>query len=156
MALVECQTAEEVRANALAVHRRMRSYFPVAKPEPKKVVPIQVIIEKVLETAPVTLPDPLSCVPRAIRSVQAAVATFYGVPVESMCSDRRQRHIVRPRQTAMYLCREVLHKTFPEIARRFDRDHSTVIHACETVALRLKTDPKFAAEVEQLKRALSA
>ena len=52
-----------------------------------------------------------------------------------MYSKRRPAAIVRPRQIAMYLAREMTRKSLPEIGELFGgRDHSTVLHAANKIA----------------------
>ncbi len=42
----------------------------------------------------------------------------------------RKRSIVRPRQLAMFLAKELTDKSYPEIGELFGgRDHTTVLHA---------------------------
>lgn len=49
-----------------------------------------------------------------------------------MCSAKRDKHIVLPRQIAMYLLRSELHLSFPKIAGELGRkDHTTAIHSIE-------------------------
>lgn len=43
-------------------------------------------------------------------------AKHFGLPVEEICSQKRDKHIVVPRQIAMYLLRSELHLSFPKIA----------------------------------------
>jgi chromosomal replication initiator protein len=52
-----------------------------------------------------------------------------------MHSKKRTRAIARPRQIAMWLARELTTHSLPEIGDIFGgRDHTTVIHACRTIA----------------------
>jgi hypothetical protein len=52
-----------------------------------------------------------------------------------MLSRKRSAWIVRPRQIAMYLCRKMLWKSFPEIGRRFgDKDHTVALHATRKIS----------------------
>jgi chromosomal replication initiator protein len=67
-------------------------------------------------------------------------------------SPNRSRSIVRPRQIAMFLARLLTPRSYPEIGRRFgNRDHTTVMHAVETIQRLTSMDPTFAEEVEQLR-----
>ena len=72
--------------------------------------------------------------------IQKTVADYYKIKVADLFSKKRTRAIARPRQTAMWLCREVTSHSFPEIGDAFGgRDHTTVIHAVKTIdGLRLK------------------
>ncbi len=45
--------------------------------------------------------------------------------------------------------------SFPRIGLAFERDHSSVIHACKMVALRRARDREFAQLVDDLERELS-
>ncbi|MEK7589394.1 MAG: chromosomal replication initiator protein DnaA [Patescibacteria group bacterium] len=68
------------------------------------------------------------------QSVLKAVADFYNIPPIDLLKRSRKKEIVRPRQIAMYLLREEIKLSFPEIGQKLGgRDHSTVIHACEKI-----------------------
>lgn len=73
-------------------------------------------------------------------NIQKTVADYYKIKVAELFSKKRTRAIARPRQVAMWLCREVTTHSFPEIGDAFGgRDHTTVIHAVKTIdSLRLK------------------
>jgi chromosomal replication initiator protein len=80
------------------------------------------------------------------------VAEHYHIRATDIRGDRRPANIVFPRQLAMYLCRTVAKLSFPEIARAFERDNSTVQYACKKVAKDAKTDPNLRAELELLEK----
>lgn len=73
-------------------------------------------------------------------NIQKTVADYYKIKVAELFSKKRTRAIARPRQVAMWLCREVTSHSFPEIGDAFGgRDHTTVIHAVKTIdSLRTK------------------
>ena len=50
-----------------------------------------------------------------------------------MQSSRRARTVARPRQIAMYLAKQLTSRSLPEIGRKFDRDHTTVMPAVRKV-----------------------
>ncbi len=58
--------------------------------------------------------------------------------------------IARPRQIAMYLARELTPLSLAEIARGFDRDHSTVLHAVRSVSGRLEPGSETAATIHRI------
>lgn len=69
-----------------------------------------------------------------IENIQKTVADYYKIKVADLFSKKRTRAIARPRQVAMWLCREVTTHSFPEIGDAFGgRDHTTVIHAVKTI-----------------------
>lgn len=69
----------------------------------------------------------------SVLQIQQAVARHYKIKLTEMKSHRRGWDVARPRQVAMYLARELTPCSYPEIARYFDRDHTTVIHAVHMV-----------------------
>jgi chromosomal replication initiator protein len=75
-----------------------------------------------------------------IDNIQRTVGDYYKIKVAELFSKKRTRAIARPRQVAMWLCREVTSHSYPEIGDAFGgRDHTTVIHAVRTIeALRLR------------------
>lgn len=69
-----------------------------------------------------------------IDYIQKTVGDYYKIKVAEFFSKKRTRAIARPRQVAMWLCREVTSHSFPEIGDAFGgRDHTTVIHAVKTI-----------------------
>ena len=87
-----------------------------------------------------------------IEEIKKKVAEHYGLKVQDLESPNRSRSIVRPRQISMFLARKLTPRSYPEIGRRFgNRDHTTVMHAYETIERLTAIDPTFADEVEQLR-----
>lgn len=87
-----------------------------------------------------------------IEEIKKKVADHFSLKVQDLESPNRMRSIVRPRQIAMYLARLLTPRSFPEIGRRFgNRDHTTVMHAVETITRLIAVEPAFAEEVEQLR-----
>lgn len=70
----------------------------------------------------------------SLELIQKTVADYYKIKVADMYSQKRTRAIARPRQIAMWICRELTAHSLPEIGEAFGgRDHTTVLHACRTV-----------------------
>ncbi len=87
-----------------------------------------------------------------IEEIKKKVSEHYTVKVADLESPNRTRSIVRPRQIAMYLARLLTPRSYPEIGRRFgNRDHTTVMHAVETIQRLTGLDPAFREDVEQLR-----
>lgn len=62
--------------------------------------------------------------------IMELTATFYGVSIDDMCGEKRDKQFVAARQIAMYLCRELTDLSLPKIGQLFGgRDHTTVMHA---------------------------
>ncbi len=86
-----------------------------------------------------------------IDAIQKKISEYYKISTRDMTSKRRAREIARPRQVAMYISKELTSRSLPEIGRRFDRDHSTVIHAIKTVRTLMNRDHAFRDEVTHIK-----
>ena len=61
-----------------------------------------------------------------------------------------------PRQIAMYLAKQLTSRSLPEIGRKFDRDHTTVMHAVRKVEELILEDASLAENVDALRRILEA
>ncbi len=84
-----------------------------------------------------------------------AVCQHYGVKQRDVFSKSRKQNIVQVRQVAMYLCHKYTNMSYKQIGRRIgNRDHSTVVHACNQISRRLSVDKAFRREVEELESAL--
>jgi chromosomal replication initiator protein len=68
-----------------------------------------------------------------IAAIQSAVASHYGLSEQQLLVHCRARRLARPRQIGMWLSRRLTHKSLAAIGYRFGRDHTTVIHAVETI-----------------------
>jgi len=80
----------------------------------------------------------------AVRAIQASVAEAFCVPLALLMSRVRRPEIAVPRQIAMYLAYAETSRSLPELGVLFERDHTTVLHACRAVAERVETDAGFA------------
>lgn len=77
----------------------------------------------------------------SIENIQKTVADYYRIKLIDILSKKRVRTIVRPRQMAMFLARELTQLSLPEIGSSFGgRDHTTVLHACKTIEKLKRTD----------------
>ena len=113
--------------------------------------------EVTLETTQEVLHDILRANDRrvSVDEIQKKVAQHYNVRVSDLSSNRRARAIARPRQVAMYLCKQLTARSLPEIGRKFGgRDHTTVMHAVRKVDELREKDGSFAEDLDMLRRTL--
>jgi chromosomal replication initiator protein len=90
-----------------------------------------------------------------IDEIQRKVAEHYNIRLSDMLSPRRARAIARPRQIAMYLCKELTDKSLPDIGRKFGgRDHTTIMHGIKRVAQLSDEDASLREDVSVLRRSL--
>lgn len=100
---------------------------------------------------------PKDTAPPKIEAIQRIVGRHYLISVIDIVSPRRTQDVVRPRQVAMYLCKQLTARSLPEIGRRFgDRDHTTVLHAVRKIGWLIGRDAEFAEEVESLRKKCEA
>jgi len=68
-----------------------------------------------------------------LARIQRAVCDVLHLSMADMRSPRRSPNLVRGRQLAMYVARTETDLSLAEIARGFDRDHTTVLHSIRRV-----------------------
>ena len=83
-------------------------------------------------------------------AIKQAVADYYGISAAELTAKRRSREIVIPRQVAMFLAREMTDLSLTQLGAAFQRDHSTILHACDKVS----EDPAMASILEDLRHAI--
>ena len=77
------------------------------------------------------------------------------ISIDTTSTERRTRAVARPRQIAMWLCKQLTTRSLPDIGRRFGgRDHTTVLHAVRRIEELRAIEPPLAADVEALVRKL--
>jgi chromosomal replication initiator protein len=115
--------------------------------------------ELTLETSQDVLQDLLRANDRrvTIDEIQKRVAEHYNIRLADMHSARRARAVARPRQVAMYLCKQLTPRSLPEIGRKFGgRDHTTVMHAVRKIEELRASDRAMAEDIELLRRMLES
>jgi len=120
--------AKHIRSNVRELEGALKSVAAFARFSGKDVT---------LDSAKEALKDLLSSQNRqiTIENIQKTVAEFYKIKVADLHSKKRSRNIARPRQIAMALARDLTQISLPDIGDAFgNRDHTTVLHACRTIA----------------------
>lgn len=95
--------------------------------------------------------------PQHINSKQIVdkTARYFSLTSVEICSEKRDKHIVTPRQIAMYLLRSELHLSFPKIASELGRkDHTTAIHSIEKIEKAIKLDFTIREQVAEIRERL--
>ena len=95
--------------------------------------------------------------PQHISSKQIVdkTARYFSLSTAEICSEKRDKHIVTPRQIAMYLLRSELHLSFPKIANELGRkDHTTAIHSIEKIEKAIKLDFTIREQVAEIRERL--
>jgi chromosomal replication initiator protein len=90
-----------------------------------------------------------------VSTIVKRVAAAFGVGEADLLGPSRLRTVLRPRQVAMHLARELTGLSRPRLGAAFGgRDHTTVLHACRKVEEDMRNDPELAKRVSELRAAL--
>lgn len=100
---------------------------------------------------------PKSEIATTVEDIQRAVCDYYSIRLADLKSHRRHRAVSFPRMVAMYLCRQRLGTSFPELGDRFGgKDHTTVMSAVRKIDSLLRSeDPAVVNAVEAIERKLN-
>ena len=91
----------------------------------------------------------------SIDSIQMKVSSYFNLHLSDMKSSRRSINIARPRQIAMFLCKDLTTFSYPEIGKAFGgKDHSTVIHAVKKIELLLNDDQRLKKQIYEIKESI--
>ncbi|MCX6145370.1 MAG: chromosomal replication initiator protein DnaA [Ignavibacteriales bacterium] len=94
--------------------------------------------------------------PINIDQIQHIVCEFFDIPEDLLRAKTRKQEVVNARQIAMYLSKELTNSSLKTIGLHFGgRDHSTVIHSCQTIHDRITSDSAFKQNVDQLRRRIA-
>lgn len=107
--------------------------------------------KKVLSTiAPTTQKQSLT--PKHIIDT---VSSFYGVDIQAILGKSRKKELVLPRQIIMFLMREELQASFPQIGQELGgKDHTTAMHSVQKIANHSEENEKLRNEISALKQKL--
>lgn len=90
-----------------------------------------------------------------IDYIQKTVSDYFHVDQDDLKAKTRKKEIVIARQVAMYFSKDYTNHSLKSIGYHFGgRDHSTVIHALQSVNDMMDTDSKFRYSVDELKKKL--
>jgi chromosomal replication initiator protein len=86
-----------------------------------------------------------------IEAIQRIVCEYFSVSYEKLLHKTRKREIVQARQITMFLAKSFTKNSLKTIGEHFGgRDHTTVIHSCQTVKDLMDTDSMFKENVQEL------
>ena len=79
-------------------------------------------------------------------------ARYFSVDVKDICSPKRDKFIMLPRQIAMYLLRSELKMSFPKIAQELGRkDHTTAMHSVEKITKESLTNTAIREQINDIR-----
>lgn len=66
----------------------------------------------------------------SVAYIQDFISDYFKIKKEFLVGQKRNKQYAHPRQIAMYLCRELINESFPQISQAFGKkDHTTALHA---------------------------
>ena len=88
-----------------------------------------------------------------IDVIQRTVADYFNLSPNELKGKKRTRQVAFPRQIAMFIAREITEASMTDIGLEFGgRDHTTVIHSCQRIESRMRTDPTLEDVLQTLNR----
>ncbi|MFZ5391464.1 MAG: chromosomal replication initiator protein DnaA [Patescibacteria group bacterium] len=86
------------------------------------------------------------------KKIIQIVSNYFDLNPSELSGNSRKKHLVEPRQIAMYLMREILASSFPTIGQELGgRDHTTAIHACNKISNQINSNQKLQQDINNLK-----
>jgi len=86
-----------------------------------------------------------------------AVSEYYGVGLDALKGQKRDKSIVMPRQIAMFLMREETDVSLLRIGAELgNRDHSTVLHACDKITRETAGNDELRREIAAVRELIYA
>ena len=110
-----------------------------------------------LELAKKVLSDTIASRNRevTVESIQRKTSEYYNIEPELMKAKKKTSNIALARQVAMYLSRSLTENSLKTIGELFGgRDHSTVIHACDSISKRMAKDSSLREKIDKISAAL--
>lgn len=90
--------------------------------------------------------------PLTANLITEAVCRRYNISENDIFSSKKSRDIAYPRQIAMFLIRDLTEMSYEKIAKHFGKkDHTTIMHAANTIKNKIKKDESLGEEIENLK-----
>ena len=92
-----------------------------------------------------------------MEEIQRAVCHHFHLRSTDLTSKDRHKSVAFARHVAMYLCKQRLKCSFPELGRAFgNRDHTTVMSAVRKVDSLRQSDAEVRAHLDAIERKLGA
>lgn len=117
-----------------------------------QLISLDLVAEALKDILPPPMPKKIT-----IEIIQEIVSDYFNLNVDDLVCKRRTRQLAFPRQIAMYLTRELIDASLPQIGEQFGgRDHTTVLHAYEKISRGIQTDPVLDKIINDLKNRLNS
>jgi chromosomal replication initiator protein len=89
----------------------------------------------------------------SIDNIIRVTADYFSLSPNDLKNKKRSQNIVFPRHLAMYIAREITEYSTTEVGQAFGgRDHATVMHGCQKIEERIRSDPTMDSTIQTLIR----
>jgi len=89
------------------------------------------------------------------KQIIQAVTEYFDIKVADVIGNSRKKELVNPRQIIMYLMRQELNSSYPNIGQELGgRDHTTAMHACTKISKEIQENEKLNQDIELIKQRL--
>lgn len=86
------------------------------------------------------------------EKVLKVIEKFYNVSIDDISGKKRNRELIKPRQISMYLLKNMVGLSYPEIGRELGgKDHTTVMYGCKMISKDISSSAKIKDEIELIK-----
>ncbi len=123
------------------------------------------LVQSIVNDSEITLPMTESIVSRLVKLrtkhitpelVVNTTCKYYKVTHKELNSSSRKANIVRARQAAMFLMQKHTNLSSTQIGIHIGRrDHTTVLHACRQVDIKIKTQPGYKEEIQAIEQEMT-
>lgn len=90
----------------------------------------------------------------SFEAILMVSAEYFGLPIAELTGRNRSAKISQPRQIIMYLMREEIGASLPQIGQALNRDHTTVMHGIQRITTDMESDADLAKTVSALRAKL--
>lgn len=88
--------------------------------------------------------------------IQSIVSDFYGITVDDLIGKKRHLKYTLPRHIAMYIIKSKYNLPYKTIGQLFgNRDHSTILAACEKIENEMKQDRNLKLAIETINKKIN-
>jgi chromosomal replication initiator protein len=89
------------------------------------------------------------------NKVLSIVARHFGISVSQLTGKKRNAHFVQPRQITMFILRDELGLTLPEVGRLLgNRDHTTIIYGVDKISRQIDVDEGIKKELTLIRQSI--
>lgn len=93
----------------------------------------------------------------SIPYIQKFIADYYSIKLELLLGKKKNKQYAFPRQVAMFLCREMINESYPQISQAFGKkDHTTALHAVDKIYREIEQNDDLKKTIEDIKTKIKA